>query len=82
MEHIKYVTNIYPVVTQNNVTVQVLQRNIYMWIFLFIGAAGYWAAPTNPFHKIHKSGQKNRIFFIREGPHRSAVSAKEALSVW
>jgi hypothetical protein len=33
----KCVTNICPVVTQNNVTVQVLQRNIYMWTFLFIG---------------------------------------------
>ena len=37
MEHIKCVTHIYLVVTQNNVTVQVLQRNIYMWTFLFIG---------------------------------------------
>jgi len=30
MEHIKYVTNLYPVVTQNNVIFKVLQINIYV----------------------------------------------------
>ena len=30
MEHIKYVTNLYLVVTQNNVILKVLQINIYV----------------------------------------------------
>ena len=37
MEQIKCVTNICPLVTQNNVIVHVLQRNIYIWTFQFIG---------------------------------------------
>ena len=37
MEHVKCVTSIFPIVTQQNVTTKVLHRNIYMWIiFQFV----------------------------------------------
>ena len=42
----------------------------------FVGAAGYWAVPTNQFLEITKKGQKIAIFF---NPRRSPPAATHPL---